>query len=181
MTDFIKILASDHFVEILDFVKANPGQNSSTIAKALNLHIATVQKSLEAVEKYGFVETTMAKKQGRPSKVFRYIGGGFRIDFDELLFEYALRNRRLRETGRGDISFSFDVDKELVNAILVGGRQGEKIRLDEKRGRFLWLVPPPDSDGERIIVLADKAGISVIDAIRFVGEIKKIGVVEMLE
>jgi hypothetical protein len=180
MLNLLKVIASDHFIEILDFVKGNPGQNSSTIAKALDLHIVTVQKSLDAVEKYGFVETSVLKKQGRPAKVFNYIGGGYRIDFDELLAEYELRNYRLREKGSADISFSFDVDKELVNAILVGGRQGEKIRLDEKTGRFLWLVPPPDSEGERISALAEKSGMTVIDAIRFVDEIKEYGILEMM-
>jgi hypothetical protein len=180
MIDLVKAIASEHFLEIIEFVKANPDQNSSAIARALSLHIVTVQKSLDAVERYGFVEAKLVKKQGRPAKVYRYLGGSYRIDFDELLAEYELRNRRLRETGKSDISFSFDVDKELVNAVLVGGRRGEKMRLDEKSGRFLWLVPPPDSEGEKISVLAEKAGISVIDAIRFVEEMKGIGVVEML-
>jgi hypothetical protein len=180
MINLLKVIASDHFIEILDFVKGNPGQNSSAIAKALALHIVTVQKSLDAVEKYGFVEASVLKKQGRPAKVYRYLGGGYRIDFDELLAEYELRGKRLRETGRKDISFSFDIDKELVNAILLGGRQGEKIRFDEKTGRFLWLVPPPDSEGEMISSLAEKAGLSVIDAIRFVDEIKEYGIVEMM-
>jgi hypothetical protein len=180
MIDLIKVIASDHFMEIIHCVKTNPGQNSSSIAKALDLHIVTVQRNLDTVERYGFVQAELAKKQGRPSKVYRYVGGGFRIDYDELLAEYGLRDRRIRERGRPDISFSFDVDKEIVNAVLLGGRQGEKLRLEEKTGRFLWLVPPPDSQGESISDLALKAGISVIDAIRFVEEIVAMGVVEML-
>jgi DNA-binding transcriptional ArsR family regulator len=180
MIDLIKVIASEHFMEIIDFVKANPERNSSSIAKALDLHILTVQRSLDTVERYGFVEARVERKPGRPAKVYRYLGGEFKIDLDRLLGEYELRGRLLRETGKSDISFSFDVDRELVNAVLIGGKNGEKVRLDEKAGRFLWLVPPPDSGGETIQALAEKAGISIIDAIRFVEEMRGLGVVEML-
>jgi predicted transcriptional regulator len=180
MIDLIKVIASDRFFEVIDYVKNNPGLNSSTIARALELHIVTIQRSLDTLERYGFVAVELQKKQGRPSKIYRYIGGGYTIDLDALLVEFELRNNRLRETGRQDISFSFDVDKEIVNAILVGGKQGEIVRLDEKMGRFIWFVPPPDSQGDTISALAGKAGISVIDAIRFAEEMRDLGVVEML-
>jgi DNA-binding transcriptional ArsR family regulator len=180
MIDLIKIMASDHFFDVIGFVRANPGQNSSSIARALKLHIATVQRSLDVLERHGFVLASVQRKRGRPSKIYRYVGGKYSIDLDELLSELELKGRRIRETGHPDISFSFDVDKETVNAVLVGGRQGSVVRLEERMGRFLWLVPPPDSQGQTIYELADKAGVSVIDAIRLAQEMRDLGVLEIL-
>jgi hypothetical protein len=180
MIDLIKVIASDHFFAVIEFVKANPGRNSSSISRALELHIVTIQRSLDTLERYGFVRTEVQKTRGRPSKIYRYVGGDFRIDLDSLLAEYELRNDRIRETGRPEISFSFDVDKEIVNAVLVGGKQGDIVRLDDRMGRFFWFIPPPDSEGEAISALALKAGISVIDAIRFVQEMGELGAVEVM-
>ncbi len=180
MIDLIKIIASDNFFTIISYVKANPERNSSAIARELALHIVTVQRSLDTLERYGFVKAELQRKQGRPSKIYSYLGGTVSIDLDSFLAEFELRNNRLRETGRKDIGFSFDVDKEVVNAVLVGGKQGEAVKLDERMGRFFWFIPPPDSSGETISALADKAGISVIDAIRFAQEMRDLGAVEML-
>jgi hypothetical protein len=165
---------------VLNHVRDNPNLNPSAIARALELHIVTVQRSLDILERYAFVAAEIQKKQGRPAKTYRYVGGEYTINLDSLLAEYDLRNNRLRETGRPDISFGFDVDKELVNAIMLGGKHGTITRLDERMGRFFWFVPPPDSEGETISVLAEKAGIPVIEAIRFAQEMKDLGVVEML-
>ena len=180
MIDLIRVMASDHFFEVLDHVRGNPDLNPSGIARALDLHIVTVQRSLDILERYGFVSAELQKKQGRPAKTYRYLGGEYTINLDSLLAEYDLRNNRLRETSRPDVSFSFDVDKELVNAVLVGGKQGTITKLDERMGRFFWFIPPPDSEGETIANLAAKAGISIIEAIRFAEEMRALGVVEML-
>jgi DNA-binding IclR family transcriptional regulator len=178
--DLIRIMASDHFFDVIGYVKGNPDHNCSSIARALQLHIATVQRSLDVLERHAFVTTEVRRKRGRPSKIYRYVGGKYSIDLDDLLVELEIRLRRIRETGRPDISFSFDVDRETVNAVLLGGKQGNVIRLDERMGRFLWLVPPPDSQGQIIAEIARKAGISVLEAVRLAQEMRELGVLEML-
>jgi hypothetical protein len=180
MIDLIKVIASDRFFDIIGYVKDHPEENSSSIARALEIHIVTVQRSLDTLERYGFVASEVRKKPGRPSRAYRYLGGTYSIDLDAILSEFELKDHKIRESGRPDIGFSFDVDKELVNAILVGGKQGEAIKLDEKMGKFFWFVPPPDSSGETIASLAERAGISVVDAIRFVLEMRDRGAVEIL-
>ena len=53
------------------------------IAKKLNLHVATVQKILDTMEKYGFVTSKKKEGIGRPSKLYCYKGGNFTINIDE--------------------------------------------------------------------------------------------------
>lgn len=115
---------------------------------------------------------------GRPSKNYTFVGGKFTVDFTELLALYQNRLRLIRESGNPSVSFSYDVDKELVNAILLGGKTGKKIKIDDKAGRFLWLVPSPDAKAESIESIASRAGMAVHDAIRFTQELIDMKVVE---
>ena len=180
MIDLIKVLGSEHVFGIIDYVKDNPGQNASFIASSLNIHPVTVQRVLETLAKYGFVEVAEKKGIGRPSRNYTYFGGKFTIDLNKLFSDYSLKDKRVRESGNPHISFSFDVDKEIVNAVLIGGKKGEKLKLDPKTGRFLWATPPPDSKGETIENISSKAGIPVVDAIRFCLEMQEIGVLEVM-
>ncbi|MBN2246414.1 MAG: hypothetical protein JW755_11290, partial [Candidatus Aminicenantes bacterium] len=180
MIDLIRVLGSEHIFGIVDFIQKNPGRNASFIASSLNLHPVTVQRVLETLARYGFVGVEEKKGLGRPSRNFIYLGGKFTVDLDELFSDYDLKNNRIREIENPDISFSFDVDKEIVNAILIGGKKGEKIKLDQKRGRFMWLIPPPDSKGETIENISQEAGIPLLDAIRFSLEMQDLGVLEVI-
>ncbi len=180
MIDLIRVLGSEHIFSIVDFVKKNPGQNASSIASNLNIHTVTVQRVLETLAKYGFVAVEEKRGVGRPSRNFTFRGGKLTVDLDELFSDYSLKDNLVRESGNPDISFSYDVDKEMVNAVLIGGKKGEKIKLDPKTGKFLWLVPPPDSKGESIERLCAEAGIPLIDAIRFCLEMEEIGVLEVI-
>ncbi len=179
MIDLLKITGSDHFFYIVDYVRDNPSQNASAIAKKLDIHIVTVQKCLDTLEKYGFVMTDEKKGMGRPSKTYSYKGGSFNVSIDELLREYRMRTHRVRESGNPDVVFSYDVDREIVNAIIVGGKHGKKIRLDAREGRFMWLVPPPESEPIRIEDAAKAANIPVPDAVRFLLEIAELKIVEI--
>ncbi len=181
MIDLIKVIASEHFLRIIEFVKGNPGNNASHISRKLNIHIITVQRYLDTLEKYGFTATAEKRGSGRPSRIYTYIGGSFNVNIDELLREYMMRTEKVRETGNPDVIFSYDVDKEIVNAVLVGGKKGKKVKLDEKEGRFLWLVPPPDSEGEVIENIARDGSIAVPDAIKTVLELKELGVLEVIK
>lgn len=179
MIELIRILGSDHIFEIIDFLKKNPEKNASFIADNLGIHIVTVQRVLGTLERHGFVKSSEKRGVGRPSKTFSYLGGEFKVNLDELFSDYDLKDKLVRETGRSEISFSYDVDKEIVNAILIGGKKGKKVKLDLKVGRFLWLVPPPDSRGEAISHISEKAGISLIGAIKFCLEMQDLGVLEV--
>ena len=61
------------------------------------------------------------------------------------------------------------------------GKKGEKIKLNPKTGRFLWLVPPPDSKGETVESISSKAGIPLIDAIQFFLEMQDLEVLEAIK
>lgn len=180
MIDLIRILGSEHIFSIIDFIKKNPGQNSSSIASSLNIHTVTVQRALETLAKYGFVDVEEKRGVGRPSRNFTYRGGRLKVDLNELFSDYDLKNDLVRESGNPEISFSYDVDKETVNAVLIGGKKGHKIKLDPKTGRFLWLVPPPDSKGETIENICQEAGVPLIDAIRFCIKMQELEVLEVI-
>lgn len=180
MIDLIRVLGSEHIFSIIDFVKKNPCQNASSIASSLNIHPVTVQRALETMAKYGFVAVEEKRGVGRPSRNFTYLGGQLTVDLNKLFSDYGLKDNLVRESGNPDISFSYDVDKETVNAVLIGGKKGEKIKLDSKAGRFLWLVPPPDSKGETIEHICEAAGIPLIDAIRFCLKMEEIDVLEVM-
>lgn len=181
MIDLIRILGSEHIFSIIDFVKKNPGQNASSIASSLNIHTVTVQRALETLAKYGFADVEEKRGVGRPSRNFTYLGGKLTIDLNKLFSDYDLKNDLIRESGNPDVSFSYDVDKETVNAILFGGKKGDKIKLDVKTGRFLWLVPPPDSKGETIENICKEAGIPLLDAIRFCLRMQELDVLEVIQ
>lgn len=180
MIDLVKIIASENFLDIIEYVKENPGHNASYLAKKLKIHIVTVQRTLDTLEKYGFISIDEKRGSGRPSKTYFYKGGSFKVDINELLNEFSLRSKRIRESGREDIAMSYDIDREIVNALLIGGKKGKKIRFSEKEGRFLWLIPPPDSRGEVIEVLARETPIAVPDAIKLVLEMQNHGIVEVI-
>jgi predicted transcriptional regulator len=180
MIDLIRALSSEHIFAIVDYVKKNPGQNASAIAAALNIHPVTVQRPLETLAKYGFVSVEERRSVGRPSHNYTYLGGSLTIDLDKLFSDFALKDRLVRESGHPDISFSYDVDRETVGAVLVGGKSGRKIKLDSYAGRFLWLVPPPDSEGKTVEQIGREAGLPPGEAIRAFLEFQELGVVEVI-
>ncbi len=181
MIDLIRVLGSDHVFEIIAFLRKDPERNASFIAKKVDIHTVTVQRVLDTLAKYGFVKTDEKRGVGRPSTTYSYLGGKFIVKLDELFSGYDLRNKLVRESGQAEVSFSYDVDKEIVNAILIGGKKGKKIKLDSRSGRFLWLVPPPDSRGETIESISQKAGVPLIDAIKFCLEMQDLEILEVLQ
>ena len=178
MIDLIRIFSMENFFDILEAVVESPSRNASSIAKNLAIHIATVQKVLDTLEKYGFIAVDKKRGPGRPSRIYTYRGGSFTVDIDALLSDYAKKHTIIRETGNPNVSFSYDVDKELVNAVLIGGKAGNKVKLEERAGRLLWLIPPPDSEGMRIDALAKAAAVPVIDAVHFCLDFQKLDLVE---
>lgn len=181
MIDLIKVMASEHFFDVIEHLHRNPDNNASAVARALNIHIVTVQKILDTMDKYGLVQTNERKGIGRPSKIYSYKGGKLTLDLDRMLKEYGMRYKKIRDKGTTGVSYSYNLDKETVNGIFIGGKRGKKIKLDEKDGRFLWLVPPPDSRGEIIEELAIKSGLPVVDAIRLILEFVELDVLEVIE
>jgi hypothetical protein len=133
------------------------------------------------LEKYGFVETKEKRGVGRPSRTYSYLGGEFKVNLDKLFSGYDMKHKLVREAGNDNISFSYDVDREIINVILIGGKKGKKMKINPKAGRFLWLVPPPDSDGETIESISSKAGIPLIDAIKFCLEMQDLNVLEVIQ
>ena len=180
MIDLVKVMASEHFFHVVEYLHENPESNASTVARALNIHIVTVQKILDTLDKYGIVDTSERRGIGRPSKIYTFRGGKILLDLDRMLQEYGMRHKRVRDKGTEDISYNYDLDREIVNAVVIGGKKGNKIRLDERDGRFVWMVPPPDSDGETIEKLAAQAGLPVVDAIRLTVELEGLDVLEVL-
>ena len=180
MIDLIRALSSEHIFAIVDYVRKNPGQNASAIASALNIHPVTVQRPLETLAKYGFVSVEERRSVGRPSRNYTYVGGALTLDLDKLFADFSLKDRVVRESGHPEISFSYDVDRETVGAVLVGGKGGRKIKLDSYAGRFLWLVPPPDSEGKTVDEIGREAGVPPGEAIRAFLELQELGVVEVV-
>ena len=113
---------------MVNYIKNNPDTNAYNLTKNVKIHIVTAQRILDTLEKYGFVTSQEKKGIGRPSKIYSYIGGKFKIDLDELLNIYQNRLLKIRETGNPEITFSYDIDKEIINAILLKGKTGKKIK-----------------------------------------------------
>jgi predicted transcriptional regulator len=181
IVELIKIVASVNFIEVVHFLKNNPGSNSSFIASKLGLHILTVQRILDELARGGFVDTEEKRGVGRPSTIYTYKGGSFKVDLDKLLSQYEYRSSFVREKGSSDTRYSYDVDKEIINAIIIGGRRGRKIKLDQKMGKFLWCVPPPDSEGESVESIAKEASVQVFEAIQYVLQFIRLNVIEEVE
>jgi hypothetical protein len=137
-----------------------------------------VQRILDELARAGFVGTEEKRGVGRPSTIYTYKGGSFKVDLDELLSQYEYRSSIVREKGASDIRYSYDVDKEIVNAVIVGGKHGKKIKFDQKMGKFLWWVPPPDSEGTSIESIAEKASLQVFEAIQYALQFIRINVIE---
>lgn len=179
MIDLIKVMSSERFFEVTEYLKLNPNVNASSISSNLNIHIITVQRYLEVLEKYGFVSSREKRGIGRPSKTYTFLGGKFTLDIDELLKEYSLRSQKIREKENSTISYNYDIDNERIKQVIIGGRKGTKVELEDKSGKFLWMLPPPDSEGESIEKLASQSGMAVLDAVKFVRDMIEIGVMEV--
>ena len=70
---------------------------------------------------------------------------------------------------------------QLANAVFVGGKHGNRIKLEERAGRLLWLIPPPDSNGAPIVALARKAAVPILDAVRMCMEFQKNNIIEEVQ
>ncbi|HOV51087.1 MAG TPA: helix-turn-helix domain-containing protein, partial [Candidatus Cryosericum sp.] len=100
MLDLVRALSLEHAFDIMEYLAAHPGANASTISHVLGVHIVTVQHVLEALEAEGAVSSVTSRGSvGRPAKVYRYHGGVYTIDLDQLLDLYAHRAQRVRDAG----------------------------------------------------------------------------------
>jgi hypothetical protein len=48
-------------------------------------------------------------------------------------------------------------------------------------GKFLWCVPPPDSEGESVESIAKEASVQVFEAIQYVLQFIRLNVIEEVE
>ncbi|HOO33779.1 MAG TPA: hypothetical protein PK466_14680 [Thermotogota bacterium] len=179
MIELIRLTASEYFFYVLEYLKENPKSNASKIARHLRVHIITVQKILDGMTKYGFVEYEWKGGIGRPSKLYSYIGGSFEINIDSLLNEFSDRYMKIREKAGHEIRFNLDVDKGVVNALILDKRGKNKILLDKREGEFLNLLPTPDEEYKEIYLLASKSGMPVLEAIEFVKGLKEINLIDI--
>jgi predicted transcriptional regulator len=179
MIELIRLAASEYFFYVLEYLKKNPKSNASKIAKQLKVHIITVQKILDGLTKHGFVEYEWKGGIGRPSKLYSYIGGSFEINIDALLSEFSDRYMKIKERVGHDIRFNLDVDKGVVNALILDKRGKNKIILDKREGEFLNLLPTPDEDYLEINFMAGKSGMPVLEAIEFVKSLEEINLIDI--
>lgn len=178
MIELIRLAASEYFFYVLEYLKKNPKSNASKIAKQLKVHIITVQKILDGMTKYGFVEYEWKGGIGRPSKLYSYIGGSFEINIDSLLSEFSNRFIKIKEKAGHEVRFNLDVDKGIVNALILDKRGKDKILLDKREGEFLNQLPTPDEDYMEINLMASKSGMPVLEAIEFVKSLEEINLIE---
>lgn len=180
MLDLLKALSSSNAFEVLMYVKENPDSNASGVASALGLHVLTVQKILEVLEKYGIVKSKLVRSVGRPSKRYRYIGGKIEVNVDELLDLYTLKHMPVREKAFEDALYDYDVRRERIKRLLVKSDR-RKIVFDETEGKVLWFVPPPDSQGKPVEEIAKESGISLLQVLEAVKRLLDLGLVELVE
>ncbi|MDN5343303.1 MULTISPECIES: HTH domain-containing protein [Oceanotoga] len=179
MYDLIKVLTNEHFFKVIEYLNENPESNPSKIAKKLKIHTATVQNYLETLEKYKFVVYKEKKGLGRPSKLYSFKGGSFEVNLNELLEKFYIKNKKIRDAGNEKIKYSYDVEKEIINTIIIDKHKKETIKLDSKSGKFLWLLPPPNSNFESIEKLCLKSGFSILEAVELCLYLQKKGVLEI--
>lgn len=180
MYDLIRTLYGDHIFKVLEYLKLNPGSNASKIASDIGIHTATVQSYLNVLDKYGIIKSEIKKGLGRPSNIYNYVGGSFNINFDELIEKYSYKDRLVRDYGNENIKYSYDIDKEIINDIIIIGKKKETMKFDSREGRFLWLLPPPDSKGDSIENLCNMCGITIMESVDLVLSLNEKGVVEIL-
>jgi predicted transcriptional regulator len=177
--DLLKALSSSNTFEILDYLKKHPDSNASKIAKALGLHVLTVQRHLEVLEKYGIVKSRIAKGVGRPSKKYRYLGGSVEVNVDEILELYQLKNAAVREKVLDNVVYDCDMRKEVVRRFL-NKLDKRKIIFDEMEGKVLWFIPPPDSKGKSVKEIAKETGFSLIQVLEIIKRLADLGLVELM-
>jgi len=180
MFDLIKVLAGEKTFEVLHYLKNHPFSNASKIAKELNIHVATVQKYLEVFEKYSVVSSTVQQKIGRPSKIYKYIGGEIRLNMDVVINLLEEKDLKYREAKIDDVAYDFDPKREMIKAIIMGKRRGKKITFDEFEGKVLWHVPPVDSDGKSAIVISKESSVPLIITLEALQKFRKLEIVEVI-
>jgi len=178
MLDLLKTLSSTNTLEVLQYLKEHPDSNASGIASALGLHVFTVQKNLGVLERYGIVESKVVRGIGRPSKRYRYLGGQIKIDVDEILQLYSLKDASVREKALQNAVYDCDMRKERVRKLLIKAEK-RRIVFNEVEGKVLWFVPPPDSEGKPVEELAKETGMSLLQVIEAIKQLADVGLVEL--
>jgi len=179
LRDLFKTLSSANVFDILHYLRKHPNSNASKIAAALGLHVFTVQKHLETLEKYGIVESEVVRSVGRPSKRYRYVGGSVEVNVDDLLQLYTLKDTMVRERPLNEAVYDCDIGKERVRRLLFKPSK-RKVVFDEVEGKVLWFVPPPDSEGKPVEEIARETGLPLIQVLRAVKQLVDMGFVELV-
>ncbi|QTA38742.1 transcriptional regulator [Thermosipho ferrireducens] len=177
MNELLKIIASPQLFEVLYFLKNNPNQNPSTIARKLGFHTFTVQRYLEVLEKFGIVSSKIEKKIGRPSKKYTYVGGTITIDINDILKIFELKSKKFRMKTE-DLKYSYNLKKEIINGVIY---RGKKIEFSESEGKILFLIPPSDSSGISAKEIFERIKMSEFDILCIIKKLIDLDLIEVID
>ena len=126
------------------------------MAGVLNIHIATAQKYLEALEQSGIISSRDRPSKPRTAKEYSLISPRISIEIDIEALAGAgggagggtpdLGEIMVRERARSDVAFEWDDAGQRITAVLffrkgLRRRMERKVVLSPDEGRFLWHVP----------------------------------------
>ncbi len=172
-SDLSNYFSKDYSGKAIRLLLISKALSATEIASRLNLHIKTVQDFLEGLVKFNIAEKEEILEGRRP--FYRYSLCKSRmdisIDFNELFSEEEylnLANCRIRELQNEDVQFHVRRNNDYITAVSIYEGDGRKkkewkINLTRAQGRFLFNLPFPTAEPEKIKQLMAESGISPED------------------
>lgn len=185
-------LSKDYAEDLFRLLATYSSISASEAASRLNLHIKTVQDFMEAMFELGFLQREEVYEGKRP--YFRYTLSSNRIlmdlDLAPLFPQPAADDRtqlRIRERKNAGARFITARNNQYISGVTIWMGQGRerterRLNLSIPQGRFLFHLPFPTADFEKVEDIMKKAEVEPVHSSEVLDIVKALidfGVVEV--
>lgn len=143
--------------------------SASEAASRLDLHIKTVQDFLEAMFSLGIIDKNEVSESKRPHFRYSLVKRSIEMVIDlGPFFKFGESDNdlsvRIRESINAGARFSVSRNKQYISSVHIGtgegrSRQERKINLTIPQGKFLYHLPFPGAQPQRIDEIMQHAGV----------------------
>ena len=162
-------ISKDYAEDLFRLLATYKNISASEAASRLNLHIKTVQDFLEAMASLDILDKVEATESKRP--YFRYAlkTRNIRMDIDLTpLFVNEQPNSklsfRIREMKNARARFTVARNNQYISNVYIWigegrNRKERKLNLSIPQGKFLYHLPFPSAEPQRILTIMENAGV----------------------
>ena len=187
-------LSKDYAEDLFRLLSAYSSISASEAASRLNLHIKTVQDFLEAMQEMGILEKEEVYEGKRPYFRYKLIVKEITMNLDlTSLFPQSFADKRvqlrIRERKNAGARFTTARSNQYISNVPIWMGQGRerterRLTLSIPQGRFLFHLPFPTADFEKVEDIMKKAEVESVHTSEVLDIVKALidfGVVEIAE